>query len=416
MSVKNSPQPAMAEYINRLNKILVLNIIRQEREISRADIVKKTGLSAPTVSRIIESLIQVEKLVEQVGVGESKGGRPPLLVRFNSDGNYVIGIDWGRTHMHGVLSNLESKTIFNLDIPISSESSFEEGMKILSGLVNTLIAGSGINKEKLLGIGLAVAGFVNAKTKQVEFSPNFGWKNIDIQSYIQKKFNEPVLVDNVARVMALGELWYGKATNFKNFAFINVGYGIGSGIIINGKPFKGYDGFAGEIGHIKIHHLSRKFAGNRQCVCGKSDCLECYASGRGIALTVREQISDYPDSVINQYCGGELNLISAEMVAKAALEGDKFAVEVLEEVASYLGTAFAAIANTLNPEAIIIGGKVVNSGDFFIKKLSQVFYNETLPNVSRQVELLSSGIIGDGAVKGAVALILKEVFDLNIGK
>lgn len=416
MIQKKTSQPIMAEHINRLNKILVLNIIRQEKEISRADLVKKTGLSAPTVTRIIDSLIQVEKLVEQIGVGESRGGRPPVLVRFNSAGNYIIGIDWGRTHLHGVLSNLESETIFNLDIPISYESNFQEGIKILSSLVNTLITGSGIDRKKILGIGMAVAGFVNAKTSLVEFSPNFGWKDVDIQSVLQSRFQVPVLVDNVSRVMALGELWYGKATGLRNFVFINVGYGIGSGIILDGKPYKGHDGFSGEIGHVKIPFVSEILARKRKCVCGKTDCLECYASGRGIAQTIREQIKDHPESLIQNYCEGKWERITSEMVSKAAKEGDAFAINVLEAAAEFLGTAFAGVANSINPEAIIIGGKVANTGEFFMQKLTEFFYRETLPHISRRVELIKSGIIGDGGVKGAVALILKEVLDLNIEK
>jgi predicted NBD/HSP70 family sugar kinase len=416
MRHKENIQPVMAEHINRLNKIMVLNIIRQEKKISRADIVKKSGLSAPTVTRIIDSLIQVEELVEQVGIGESNGGRPPVLVRFNSEGNYVIGIDWGRTHLHGVIANLSAETIFNLDIPISPKSDFDDGMKILSGLVNTLILSSGIESKKILGIGLAVAGFVNNKNYEVEFSPNFGWNKVDIQTILHQKFHVPVLVDNVTRVMSLGEFWYGGAREMRNFIFVNVGYGIGSGIIIDGKPYKGTDGFAGEIGHNKIQYLEDEPEHQRICACGKTDCLECYASGRGIAQTVREKIAGYPGSLIYGQCNGNLEGVTAEMVSIAAKSGDVFARKILDDVAVRLGTAFASVANTLNPEAVIIGGKVANSGDFFIKRLKEVFYQETLPHVSRQVEIFKSELIGEGSVKGAVALILKEVLDLNVKK
>ena len=411
--MNESGQPVMAEHINRLNKILVLNIIRQEREISRAEIVKKSGLSAPTVTRIVESLIHIEKLAVEVGVGESRGGRPPLLVRFNSEGNYVIGIDWGRTHIHGIIANLNAETIFNLDIPISTDSAFDKGIKIIDGLVNTLITSSAIDKSKLLGIGLAVAGFLNTSTQEIEYSPNFGWTKINMQKILQERFEKPIILDNVSRVMAQGELWFGKAKNIKNFIFANIGYGLGAGVIVEGKPFIGYDGFAGEIGHNRVSCLVSKVK-PRRCTCGKYDCLECFASGRGIAQSAKEELEKYPDSLIHHHCEGDLNNVTTAMVAMAAKAGDKFARKLLEQAAEILGIALANVANTLNPETVIVGGKVASSGEFFMEKLKKVFYRESLPHVKRRIEIQNSGLLGETAVKGAVALILKEVLDLNV--
>ncbi len=413
MSKKDIGQPVMSEHINRLNKILVLNIIRQEKEISRAEIVKKSGLSAPTITRIVDSLIRIEKLAVEVGVGESSGGRPPLLVRFNSEGNYVIGIDWGRTHIHGVIANLNAETIFGLDIPVGGKSAFEEDVKILDGLVNELILSSAIDKNKLLGIGLAVAGFLNANTQEIEFSPNFGWTKINMQNILQERFKKPVILDNVSRVMAQGELWFGKAKNIKNFIFANIGYGLGSGIILDGKPFKGHDGFSGEIGHNRVFSAMSQ-ANPRTCVCGKVDCLECYASGRGIAEISKELLQERPDSLIYNYCKGDLEKVNTAMVAMAARAGDQLAREILEQAAEILGISLASTANILNPEALIVGGKVASAGEFFMERLKKAFYRETLPQVKRKIKIMNSGLSGEAAVKGAVALILKEVLDLNV--
>lgn len=411
---RNTGQPVMAEQINRLNKIVVLNIIREENEISRAEIVKKSGLSAPTVTRIVDSLINREGLVVQVGVGESSGGRPPMIVRFNGENNFVIGIDWGRTHIHGIIANLNGETIVNLDEPVSSEGDFDSDIKKLKALINTLISRTGIKNEKILGIGLAVAGFVNQATHKVEYSPNFGWNMVDIRMKLQQNFNIPIHIDNVSRVMSLGELWYGLGKSYHNFIFINIGYGIGAGIIVNGKPFTGFDGFAGEIGHMKVKNCGVYPEVARSCACGKRDCLECYASGRGIAQTVKGEIKHHPDSVLNQLCEGDIDKITTEIISQAAKAGDSYAKSVLEDAAIILATAFANIANTMNPQAIILGGKVALAGDFFIDKIRKVFYLEALPHVSRPVQLVKSQLIGEAAVKGAVALILKEVLELNV--
>ena len=404
----------MAEKINRLNKITVLNIVRDEKEISRAEIVKISGLSAPTVTRIVDSLIHKERLLVDAGMGESSGGRPPLLVGFNGTGNFVIGIDWGRTHIHGIVSNLNAETVWSIDIPVSAEGNFVNDLSKVRVLIRELIDHSGVDENKILGIGMAVAGFVNHKTGIVEFSPNFGWKNIHVKNEFQDSFNIPVFVDNVSRLMALGELSYGLGDKIKDFVFINIGYGIGSGIILDGKPVYGYDGFAGEVGHTRIH--INKPGGSRICVCGKSDCLECYASGRGILETAMENLDLNKQSLLWKEYNKDKEKISTEIISGLAKEGDEFCKKIMEDAAEILAVSFANYANIVNPGAIILGGKVTGAGDFFFEKIREVFQNESLKNVSRPVRILKSGILGEAGVKGAIALILKEVLELNVTK
>lgn len=409
-----SETPIMAGQISRFNKIVVLNVIQQAKEISRADIVKKTGLSAPTVTRIVDSLINNEKLVEQVGPGESSGGRPPVIVRFCSDINYVIGIDLGRTHIHGIVANLDGETVFSKDTPVSVEGTFDHDIALVINLITDLISNSGVHPKRLLGIGLAVAGFVNQLTGKVEFSPNFGWSMVNVKALLEEEFNIPIFVDNVSRVMAMGELIYGLGQQLDDFIYVNIGYGIGAGIISQGKPYLGYDGFAGEIGHVKINNPAKLANESRKCVCGKTDCLECYASGRGIVQTVHQVIDNHPDSLILKLSEGDKHKITTKLIAQAAEDGDSLAIDILSDAATILGASLANVANTINPLAIIIGGKVALSGDFFFEKIKDEFSKITLPNVSRQIHIEKSQLIDDAAVKGAIAMILREILELNV--
>jgi len=395
-----------AEYINRLNKIKVLNLIRESGEISRAEIVKKTGLSAPTITRIVDSLINTEKLASQVGIGESKGGRPPVIVTFNGENGYVIGIDWGRTHIYGVLSNLNGDSLSELDVRTEASDGFESDLKRVINLIEELIEKSGIDTNKLYGIGVAAAGFVNTKTNSIEYSPNFNWKNVDIKKPLNEHFKVPVIVDNVSRVMAQGELLYGIGETCKDFIFINIGYGIGSGIIMNGKPFLGFDGMAGEIGHNRV---IGGVAGGLQCSCGKVDCLECYSSGRGITEIAHNQLKFHPDSSLNK-----LEKLSTERIAEAAKEGDEFALSLFNQAADYLGIAIASIANLFNPSAIVLGGRVINSGSFFSDRIHRVFRREVIQQPSRSIELMQSKLGNQAAVKGATSLILHEVLNFRV--
>lgn len=400
-----------AEYINRLNKIKVLKLIHQEDSISRADIVKRTGISAPTVTRIVDSLINKERLAVQVGIGESSGGRPPMIVEFNGSDNYVIGVDWGRTHIYGVLSNLNAESIIELDIPINSYSDFENDLQKLKKLIAHLIENSKIDTSKLLGIGVAAAGYINKKTGIVEFSPNFNWENVDLATPLEEAFGVTVLVDNVSRVVALGELWYGIGVNLSSFILINLGYGIGAGIIVDRKAFLGFDGMSGEFGHTKAVMSAPE---NRKCVCGKLDCLESYSSGRGIAESARKDIHKHPESVIHILSNGDTKKISARVVAEAASAGDVYAIEVLENAATILGISIANMCNILNPEAIVLAGKVAHAGDVFFGKVQEVFRNEILRNTQRPVRLELTSLGDRGVVIGATSLILKEVLELQV--
>jgi len=401
-------QTSNTNYINRLNKVKVLNLIRDAREISRADIVKETGISAPTVTRIVDDLIHKEKLVRQVGTGTSRGGRPPKIVQFNGQNNFIIGLDWGRTHIYATLSNLNAKTLYETDTPTEARQVFNKDLQKLYSIIERLIGQSGIDENKLVGIGIAAAGYVN-KEGIIEYSPNFSWKNADLKKPISEKFRVPVIVNNVSRVMALGELYYG-AHDMKDYVFVNLGYGIGAGIIANGKPLLGFNGISGEFGHTKIYPESYT---TRKCVCGKTNCLECFASGRGIEQTARERIKDHPDSLVNRLTNNDTQHIDARLLARAAREGDPFARDIFLEAAEILGTSIANTAILLNPEAIVLGGKVIRAGDFFIQRIREVFDREQLSATNFPVRLMQTSIPGKTAVKGATALILREVMNLN---
>ncbi len=395
-----------AEFINRLNKIKVLNLIRETGEISRAAIVKQTGLSAPTVTRIVDSLINTEKLAQQVGIGESSGGRPPLMVRFNGEESYVIGVDWGRTHIYGVLANLNGDSLVELDILTEVSEDFNKDLQRVIDLIEEILRRSGIQITQLKGIGLAAAGFINKKNHIVEYSPNFNWKNVDIMQPLVKHFHVPVMVDNVSRVMAQGELLYGIGEDFKDFIFINVGFGIGAGIISNGRPFFGFDGMAGEIGH---NHVVGAVADGRKCSCGKMDCLESYASGRGICEIGWQQKQFYPHSMLNS-----VSHLSAEIIAGFANEGDELAIQLFTQAADYLGLAIAAMANAFNPAAIVLGGKVMKAGPFFTQRIKHVFEREAIQQPNRKITLLMSKLGDEAAVKGAVSLILSNILNFRV--
>jgi len=187
-------------------------------------------------------------------------------------------------------------------------------------------------------VGIAVAGLVNQQKNLVEYSPVFDWYDADILETLKPRVDFPIIFDNVTRLMALGGLCYGKGQKHRNFICINVGYGIGSGIIANGKLLTGIDGYAGEFGHITIDKDS-----DIQCSCKKYGCLEALASGKAIALTAQSRLARGQKSKLIEDCGGDISKVTTEMVANAANQGDELALNVFNRAMEYIGIGISIL-------------------------------------------------------------------------
>lgn len=399
-----------AAYINKMNKVNVLDLIRRRGTISRAQIVEESGLSAPTVTRIVDSLIHDEELVEEAGMGSSSAGRPPLLIQMHNDINAVIGIDLGSTAIRGVLANLSAGVLAEVETHTPLEAGFGKVMESVIEVIERLLNTAPARNKRIHGIGLAVAGLINSKTRVVEFSPDFDWVDVDIHQALNGRFDCPVIFDNVTRVMAMGELWHGEGSNYRDFVCVNVGYGIGAGIVSNGRPFGGAEGLAGEFGHITLEEDSQV-----QCKCGNYGCLEALASGRGIALAACRALETGRESVLGALCEGDLSRISAEMVSRAANEGDALAREVLGHAANFLGIGIAALVNLFNPQAVFLGGGVTRNNPLLFDTINDVVAKRVMPRLACKIKILPVTHGMNATVMGAVALILDKVVNLQLG-
>ena len=391
------------------NKSTILNGIRNNGPISRIELAHQTGISPPTVTRIVNSLME-EKLVRNTGVGSSSGGRPPLILEFAADSCYVIGINWGLTHIKGIAADLNGDVLYERDIPYGLSNNIEEDLERVCDLVRYLIGGAMIPPDSLKGIGIAAAGYINKRTGTIEYSPVQKWQNINISIPLQETFHVPVFLDHLSRVMALSEHLYGNARDIRDLLFITVDYGLGAGLLLNGTPVKGHDGFSGEIGHIYVTPPAGYE--DRICVCGKNNCLAEFVSGRGIAKTARQALIKNKESILQDLCGGRPETITAKMVDEAAEKGDTVSLDILKDAGRILGISIANISNIFNPESVILGGKICRSEVFFKETASQ-FHQHGLQGTIRKVKLLRSEMIGQAAVKGAAALVLQGILNFE---
>ena len=397
-----------AAFINKQNKVKVLGVIREQGQTSRADIVRITGLSAPTVTRIVNSLINEEQLATEIGWGDSEGGRPPVLLEFHGHDNFVIGIDIGATFIRGVITDLSAKLLGEISVATKVEEGFESVIGGVTEVIQRLLDSEPPQNGRMRGIGLAVAGLMNTNRNVVEYSPDFGWENVDIHGALSIQFDIPIFYDNVTRVMALGELWYGSGGLYSHFICVNVGYGIGSGIVMDGALLFGSEGMAGEFGHVTVERESKI-----QCKCGNYGCLEALASGRSIARSAIVAIKGGAKSGLVEACNGDIESVTAQMVASGANDGDELCREIIMKAADYIGMGIAGLINLCNPRAVFIGGGVSRAGDLFLNTIRESVEKRVLPHHRDAVDILPVSHGRNAAVMGAVSLVLNEVLTLN---
>jgi len=377
--------PEMAREINRS---LILNILREQDLLSRADIARALDLSKVTVSTIVSNLIQ-DELVEERGAGDSleSGGRKPIMLSLNSSKKYVIGVDIGTTSTAAATADLKGKHLQVTRRQTGDNLSVDRVLTQVQELIEQAIHKSKIDRAHILALGVSAAGIVSSVKGYIYFSPDFDWKDVDIKSLLEKKTGFPVVVDNCTRTMTLGEQWYGRIRDARNVLYVNVGYGIGSALILNKHIYSNHS----EFGH---SFITRK---KIHCHCGKYGCLEAVASGNAIESQANELLGDKVDK-----------RITAKMLATMARGGDRTARGIFQNAGRYLGRAISIATNLFNPNIIVIGGGVALSGELLLEPLVQEFDRRTMDVIRKdtRIELSSLGI--DAGVSGAVALALNH--------
>jgi glucokinase-like ROK family protein len=385
------------QLMKSLNKSLILNVIRTDSPISRAEIAKKTNLTPPTVTNLVNELLE-SNLVMESDLGESTVGRKPIMLRINASAFRVIGVDVGISNFKLVSTNLNAEVMDTLLVKMPLCITTETFMDLLVKSVKTMI--SNAKEESILGIGIGMHGLVNPQTGIALFAPNFNLRNIPLREKLEKEFHIPVEIENDVRAMALGESWFGNGQGIDNFICVNVGIGIGAGVILDRKLYTGSSFTAGEIGHTTIDVEGPK------CSCGNYGCLQTLAAGPAIIARAQKKICLGMKSLIEELVQGDLDTITGETVHQAAIEGDELALEVLEDTGRYLGIGIANMINMLNPEKVILGGGVLKAGEFILGPIKEMVKRREL-----NCTPISIAKLGEyGTSIGAATLVLKKLF------
>ncbi|MCA1010831.1 ROK family transcriptional regulator [Halobacillus halophilus] len=391
------------QLMKSMNRSIILNMIREEGPISRAEIAKKTRLTPPTVSNIVKELIHTQFVIETTQ-GMSKGGRKPTLLEINADQFYTLGIDVGTFHMKFVVTNLFGDLKDVTSLPIGNYPENEDILSIMKQGIQELLYSGSNDPDKFLGIGVGMHGIVDPEEGISLFAPSFQLRNIPIKEELEKDFNMIVKVENDARTMTLGEYWFGNGNDADNMVGVNVGNGIGAGMMIKGRLFHGENSIAGEIGHVTIDLSGPK------CTCGNYGCLQTLAAGPAIAERARKELKTGKPSLIHELVDGDFEKVDGQVVYQAACEGDEFSIDLLNQTGRYLGIGLTNLIHTINPKRIIVGGGVSNAGDFLMKGIEETIQSRGLTDKAKETSIVLSKLGEHASAIGACVLVLEEFF------
>lgn len=388
-------------FLKEHNQKEILDLIRTTGAISRADISSITGLSPTAVGSIVANLME-QGYIHQRGVGESTGGRRPVLLELKPRSFYSIGVDFDIDYINIILVDITGEIISEKLWNTPNLGPFENTMLKIESLIREILNESSIDVDVLLGIGLSVPGLVDIETGKLVLAPNMGWMNVDPKGWLEKLFPVPVFIENESMASAICENWIGSCKGVNNFVCINIKSGIGAGIFTGGELYRGESGTAGEIGHIVVDENGPK------CGCGNYGCLETMASTSRIAEKARRLVRQGIASSLNAVA--DVEDIDIEQVIKAAREGDEAAKNILMESARYLGIAIAGVVNTLNPSKVIIGKEFVKYANLVLDHIKSVVALKALKSPASKVEIMASPIGEKASALGAAVTPLKTLF------
>ena len=371
--------------IRDINRQIVLNYVREREPISRAAIARETALQRSTISEIVEALTG-EGLVEEIGEGESTGGRRPTLLRLRTVGAIAIGVNITPTYTTIASSDLAG-------VVLQQESFATDPVPELTINQIVKIIRKFSYQGSIEGVGVSIPGLVNPATGNVIFVPYFKWRDLPIAETISKATGLPVTIDNDANAVALAELWFGRpeVRDARDFIFVLVADGVGTGIIFDGQVYRGVRGAAGEFGHMIVGSDAPV-----PCSCGNDDCWEAFASER--AATARYQMVRAARVPPN-----------FETLIDRALAGEQEAKTALTETARYLAIGISNLVVGFSPEAVIVGGAITRAWSLIETTLTEKIERSVRRGLP-SARILRSTLNGDPTLMGALSLVLASKF------
>ncbi|MBS4063829.1 MAG: ROK family transcriptional regulator [Chitinophagaceae bacterium] len=368
---------------NKSLKKDIINQLDEAGDLTIADLSRELNISTPKVTSLVNELID-EGLLQDLGKIDSTGGRRASIYGLVNDACYFIGVDVKRYYINiGLLDFKKHLVSVDEKIPYPLENT-QQSLNALIDTIRNFIKEQGIPKDKILGIGINLSGRVNNITGY-SYS-YFHFHEEPLVATIEQELGIRTFLENDSNAMAYGEFAHGVVTNEKNVLFINLDYGTGSGIIVDGKVYYGKSGFSGEFGHIPFYD------NEIICGCGKKGCLETEVSGQALLRKVKEKMAAGAATILLKK-NGKTDELKLEDLIEAAKQEDVLMIELLAEMGEKLGRALAVLINLFNPELVILGGTLAETGDYLRLPARSALnkYSLSLVNNDTQVKLSKLG-------------------------
>jgi predicted NBD/HSP70 family sugar kinase len=376
--------------LRELNRRRVVEELLARGVASRAEIARRTGLSRSTVSSLVNDLLETGLVSERVDAAlsglPSQPGRPPVLIALDHSAGAAVGIDFGHSHLAVAVSDLAHSVLAEDWREMDVDHEAREGLDAAAGMVEEVLGGAGVDRSRVLGVGMGLPGPISNVTGTVGSTAILpGWVGVDAAAEMSERLGLPVQVDNDANLGALGEVVWGAGRGADEVAYIKAASGIGAGLVIGARLHHGATGTAGEIGHTAVRE------GGAICRCGNRGCLETLVS-----TTV----------IVQSLSSGRAEPLSIEQVIELAAAGDAPAQRVIGEAGRQIGVAVANLCNVFNPRRVIVGGDLSAAGELLLEPLNESVRRYAVPGA--EVDVVCGELGRRAELMGALALVLRE--------
>ncbi|GCE10199.1 ROK family transcriptional regulator [Tengunoibacter tsumagoiensis] len=389
----NTTRAGSKGLIRDMNRSRVLNIIASHGPISRVEVARQSGLTAATITNIMNDFINAD-LVWETATEESSGGRPPILLRINPSAGYVIGVKLREYKVIVVLCDLECHVLYQTESPLPIDAQPYQVVDIIAADFEKCLHENQINHQDVLGMGVGVSGLVDEKRGILRYSNFFRWQNVELGPALEFKTRVPVIIENDVNMLTLAEYQYGSGRISSTCILVSIGHGVGMGLIIGGELFRGAYGSAAEFGHITMDSSPTA----PPCTCGKRGCLEAI-------------ISDY--GIIYAALGGELGFSDEQLMQtliNRARTGDTQIQAIFQRAGEVLGIALANLVNLFDPAQILIAGEGLRDEDLLLKPARAMIPQHTFGHIRTDVPLITVPSDNRRWAQGAASVFLHEVF------
>lgn len=369
--------------------------------LSCSDISHRTRTSLPLATKIVGQLVE-EKYVMALGYAPSTGGRRPLIYSLNPGSLYVVSVAMDQLFTRIVIMDMHRKDVTPVGKFEFSLAGADATADRLADMINRFILESGIGSAQIAGIGIGMPGFVDPAR-----GINYSFLRIadkSLAQYITERTGIETFLENDSGLIALAEFRFGAARNRKNAMVINLGWGIGLGMILNGEYFRGHNGFAGEFSHLPL------YSNNKLCSCGKSGCLETEASLLEVVAKAEQGIREGRLTTLRNHLPAKNVDVASRAVLSAAEEGDQFAVALLSDAAYTIGRGVAILIHLLNPETIVLSGRGSSAGKIWQTPIQQALNEHCIPRLAANTHIEISTLGYHAELIGAAALVIEHYY------